>query len=159
MKKIAVYPGSFDPITNGHISVIRRGLKVVDQIIVLIAHNSSKNSCFNMQERVEFIKELNINNVIVDSFQGLLIDACNKYDASIIIRGLRAISDFDYEFQMSLGNRRLNRDIETIFFMTSYKYSYLSSSLIKEIALNGGDIKGLVPENVINALTKKRTEG
>ncbi len=156
MKKIAVYPGSFDPITNGHISIIKRALKVVDELVVVIAHNPSKNAFFSIEERVNFIKELNLPNIKVDFFDGLLINACAKHDATIIIRGLRAMSDFEHEFQLALGNRRLSKDIETVFLMTSYNYSYLSSSLIKEIALNGGDIKGLVPDNVREALEKRR---
>lgn len=156
MKKIAVYPGSFDPITNGHISIIKRALKVVDELVVVVAHNPSKNGFFTIEERVNFIKELNLPNVKVDHFDGLLIDACAVHNASIIIRGLRAMSDFEHEFQLALGNRRLSKDIETVFLMTSYNYSYLSSSLIKEIALNGGDIKGLVPDNVKEALENRR---
>ncbi len=159
MKKIAVYPGSFDPITNGHISIIKRALKVVDELVIVVAHNSLKNGFFTIEERVNFIKgieELNLPNIKVDHFEGLLIDACVKHNATIIIRGLRAMSDFEHEFQLALGNRRLSKDIETVFLMTSYNYSYLSSSLIKEIALNGGDIKGLVPDNVREALEKKR---
>ncbi len=156
MKKIAVYPGSFDPITNGHISIIKRALKVVDELVVVVSKNSAKSSLFSTDEKVEMIKALDIPGIQVASFDGLLIDACNQHDASIIIRGLRAMSDFEHEFQLALGNRRLNRNIETVFLMTSYNYSYLSSSLVKEMALNGGDIKGLVPDNVIKALVEKR---
>lgn len=157
MRKVAVYPGSFDPITNGHISIIKRALKIVDELIVIVADNSSKKSFFNIEERVSFISELKLPKVKVDSFEGLLIDACAKHKASIIIRGLRAMSDFEHEFQLALGNRKLSKDIETVFLMTSHNYSYLSSSLIKEIALKGGDIKGLVPDNVKEALEKKRS--
>ncbi len=156
MKKVAVYPGSFDPITNGHISIIKRALKVVDELIVVIAENPSKKPFFKTQQRMDFIKELDLPNVKVDHFEGLLIDACVAHGATIIVRGLRAMSDFEHEFQLALGNRRLSRDIETVFLMTSYNYSYLSSSLIKEIALNGGDIKGLVPDNVREALERER---
>lgn len=156
MKKIAVYPGSFDPITNGHISIIKRALKVVDELVVVVAHNPSKNGFFAIEERVSFIKDLCLPNVTVAHFDGLLIDACAAHNATIIIRGLRAMSDFEHEFQLALGNRRLSKDIETVFLMTSHNYSYLSSSLIKEIALNGGDIKGLVPDNVKEALENRR---
>ncbi|MDD4527135.1 MAG: pantetheine-phosphate adenylyltransferase [Candidatus Margulisbacteria bacterium] len=156
MKKIAVYPGSFDPITNGHLSIIKRALKVIDELVVVVAHNPAKQGFFTIEERVNFLKELNLPNVKVAHFEGLLINACTEHNATIIIRGLRAMSDFEQEFQLALGNRRLSKDIETVFLMTSHNYSYLSSSLIKEIALNGGDIKGLVPDNVREALEQRR---
>lgn len=155
--KIGVYPGSFDPITNGHLDIIERASKLFDKLIVGVGINNNKTSLFPVEKRLEFIEASckGITNVEVDSFSGLLIEFMKKKDANTIVKGLRAISDFEYEFQMALMNRKLNPQIETIFMMTSSKYSYLSSSLIKEVAKFGGCVKGLIPEMVEKELYKK----
>ena len=157
MKKIAVYPGSFDPITNGHFDIIKRASKLFDKLIVAVLYNSSKNSLFTFEERVELIKDVvnDIENVEVDSFTGLLIDYCNDKKVNAIIRGLRAVSDFEYELQMAQMNRQLNQDIETVILTTSTKYSFISSSLIKEVGKYKGDISELVPNNVSKEVYKK----
>ncbi|MEK6535747.1 MAG: pantetheine-phosphate adenylyltransferase [Thermodesulfobacteriota bacterium] len=157
MKKIAVYPGSFDPITNGHVDIIKRGLGVFDELIVLIAHNPNKKTLFSVEERVEMIQEVirDFKNVRVDSFDGLLVDYAKEAGANVILRGLRALSDFEYEFQLALINRRLNRDVETIFLMTGYKWFYTSSTIINEAASLGGSVKGLVPEIVNQKLLER----
>ncbi len=157
MKKIAVYPGSFDPITNGHLDIIKRASKLFDKLIVSVLYNSSKNSLFTFEERVELIKEVvkDIDNVEVDSFTGLLIDYCNDKKVNAIIRGLRAVSDFEYELQMAQMNRQLNQNIETVILTTSTKYSFISSSLIKEVGKYKGDISQLVPKNVSKEVYKK----
>lgn len=147
---IAVYPGSFDPITNGHLDIIERTTKIVDKLIVAVAVNSKKSTLFSAQERTEMIKETtkNIEKVEVKSFSGLLTDFVKKNKASIIVRGMRAISDFEHESQLALMNKRLAPEIETIFMVTCYKYSYLNSSIVKEIASLNGNISQLVPEIV-----------
>jgi len=157
MKKIAVYPGSFDPITNGHVDIIKRGLGVFDELIVLIAHNPNKKTLFSVEERVEMIQEVirDFKNVRVDSFDGLLVEYVKVAGANVILRGLRALSDFEHEFQLALINRRLNRDVETIFLMTGYKWFYTSSTIINEAASLGGSVKGLVPEIVNQKLQEK----
>ena len=157
MKKIAVYPGSFDPITNGHVDIIKRGLGVFDELIVLIAHNPNKKTLFSVEERVGMIQEVirDFKNVRVDSFDGLLVDYAKVAGANVILRGLRALSDFEYEFQLALINRRLNRDVETIFLMTGYKWFYTSSTIINEAASLGGSVKGLVPE-IVNQKLQER---
>ena len=157
MKKIAVYPGSFDPITNGHVDIIKRGLGVFDELIVLIAHNPNKKTLFSVEERVEMIQEVirDFKNVRVDSFDGLLVEYVKVAGANVILRGLRALSDFEHEFQLALINRRLNRDVETIFLMTGYKWFYISSTIINEAASLGGSVKGLVPEIVNQKLQEK----
>jgi len=157
MNKIAVYPGSFDPITNGHVDIIKRGLGVFDELIVLIAYNPNKKTLFSVEERVEMIREVirDFTNVRVDSFDGLLVDYAKAAGANVILRGLRALSDFEYEFQLALINRRLNRDVETIFLMTGYKWFYTSSTIINEAASLGGSVKGLVPEIVNQKLQEK----
>ena len=157
MKKIAVYPGSFDPITNGHVDIIKRGLGVFDELIVLIAYNPNKKTIFSLEERVGMIQEVirDFSNVRVDSFDGLLVDYVKVAGANVILRGLRALSDFEYEFQLALINRRLNRDVETIFLMTGYKWFYTSSTIINEAASLGGSVKGLVPEIVNQKLIEK----
>jgi pantetheine-phosphate adenylyltransferase len=149
MKKIAVYPGSFDPITNGHIDIITRGLRMFDEMIILVAYNPSKSSLFSVEERMDLVRTcLKGNNIRVDCSAGLLVDYVRSKGANVILRGLRAVSDFEYEFQMALINRRLNRDIETVFLMTGYQWFYTSSNLIKEAASLGGSVKGLVPDIV-----------
>ncbi|MDO9228699.1 MAG: pantetheine-phosphate adenylyltransferase [Syntrophales bacterium] len=157
MKKIAVYPGSFDPITNGHVDIIKRGLGVFDELIVLIAHNANKKTLFSVEERVGMIREVirDFKNVRVDSFDGLLVEYVKVAGANVILRGLRALSDFEYEFQLALINRRLNRDVETIFLMTGYKWFYISSTIINEAASLGGSVKGLVPEIVYQKLQER----
>ena len=146
--KIAVYPGSFDPVTNGHINIIERTTKIVDKLIVAVAVDSKKTILFSAQKRTEMIKKAakNIEKVEVKSFSGLLTDFVRKNKANIIIRGMRAISDFEYESQLALMNKRLAPEIETIFMVTCSKYSYLNSSIVKEIASLNGDISQLVPE-------------
>ncbi len=161
MEKIAVYPGSFDPITNGHVDLIKRGLRMFDQLIVLIAHNPNKISRFTVEERMYMIKEVikEQERVRVDVSSGLLVNYVRDNGATVILRGLRALSDFEYEFQMALINRRLNRDIETVFLMTGYKWFYTSSKIINEAASLGGNVKGLVPDLVYQKLLKKYSLG
>ena len=155
---IAIYPGSFDPVTNGHIDLINRSSKLFSKVIVAVSDESvNKKYLFNSNERVKLISE-NINhldNVQVATFDNLLIDYANQCNANIIIRGLRAISDFEYEFQMSLMNKKLDHNIDTVFLMPDEKYTYISSSLVKEISLLGGNIKDYVPDSVLKALDKK----
>lgn len=149
--KTAVYPGSFDPITLGHLDVIRRGAKVFDRIVVGVLVNVDKKGLFDIEERVELIKRAtkDIPNVEVVSFKGLLIDFVKQYDSNVILKGLRALSDFEYEFQMALMNNKLDNEVETLFMMTSAEYSYLSSSAVKQVAKFGGSLEGLVPAEVI----------
>ena len=155
--KRAIYPGSFDPITFGHLDIIERSSKIVDELVVGVLHNSAKKSLFSLDERVSMIKETtkNLPNVKVESFDGLLVDYMNKIDASIIIRGLRAVTDFEYELQIAQTNHVQNEDIETIFLTTNLKYSYLSSTIVKEFASYGGDISKFVPEQFINRIYDK----
>jgi pantetheine-phosphate adenylyltransferase len=157
MTKIAVYPGSFDPITYGHIDLIKRASKIFQKVIVAVADNSAKDSLFTIDERVGLIKQAvkNLKSVEVDSFKGLSIDYVKSKGSYVIIRGVRMISDFEYEFQMALTNRRLSKNVETIFLMPSESYSYLSSKLIKEAALLGAEIDCFVPRFVANAILKK----
>ncbi len=155
--KIAVYPGSFDPITLGHLDVIQRGTKVFDKVIVGVLVNVNKNGLFDIEERVELIKKAtkDIPNVEVVSFNGLLIEFIKQCNATVILKGLRALSDFEYEFQMALMNNKLDPEIETLFMMTSAQYSYISSSAIKQVAQFNGDLSGLVPEEVIPDIVEK----
>ena len=150
MKRIAVYPGSFDPITNGHIDIIRRSSRTFDKVYVAVLVNSSKTPLFSIEQRMEWIKKVtaDLGNVEVDTFSGLLVDYMREKGAGIIIKGLRAVSDFEYEFQMALMNHKLSKDIETLFMMTSAKYQYLSSSIVKEVARHGGCLDGLVPDDM-----------
>ncbi|MDD4996782.1 MAG: pantetheine-phosphate adenylyltransferase [Syntrophales bacterium] len=161
MKKIAVYPGSFDPITNGHVDIIKRGLRMFDELIVLVAYNPNKKSLFSVEERIEMIEEVirDCKNVRVDCFKGLLVEYVKGVGASVILRGLRALSDFEYEFQLALINRRLDRDVETVFLMTGYKWFYTSSTIINEAASLGGSVKGLVPEIVNQKMQEKYKSG
>ncbi len=160
-KRIAVYAGSFDPITNGHLSLIRRALEIFDKLIVAIAINGEKRPLFTVEERLEMIKEgtkekiKDYERVEVDVFEGLLVDYTASKDAKVILRGLRAVSDFDYELQLALMNRRLNRDIQSVFLMTDFKWLFLSSTIVKEAARFGGDVKGLVPKVVVEKLKEK----
>ena len=157
MKKVAVYPGSFDPITYGHLDIIRRGLSIFDEIIVAVARNSQKNSLFSTDERVDLIQNVlqSEGRVSVDTFSGLLIDYVSSRKAHVIIRGLRAISDFEYEFQIAQMNSTIGREIETLFMMTSLQYGYLSSSIVKEVCSLNGDIDMFVPPEVKTALRQK----
>lgn len=159
MASIAVCPGSFDPITYGHLDIITRGAKVFDEIFVVVLSNSSKKPLFSVEERTEMIREVtkHLPNVKVDSFQGLLVDYASSVGASAIIRGLRAVSDFEYEMQITSMNRVLNDQIETFFIMTNSQYSFLSSSIVKEVAKYKGKISELVPPLVEKALMEKNT--
>lgn len=148
---IAVYPGSFDPITNGHTDIIKRASRVFDKVYVAVLKNSSKSSpMFTIEERMELIKRItgDYENVYVDTFSGLLVEYAQKKGANVIIKGLRAISDFEYEFQMALMNHKLAKNIETMFMMTSAKYSFLSSSIVKEVAKYNGSLEGLVDARI-----------
>ncbi|MTK11148.1 MAG: pantetheine-phosphate adenylyltransferase [Clostridiaceae bacterium] len=155
--KTAVYPGSFDPVTNGHLDIIRRSAKVFDEVIVGVLVNPHKKGLFDIEERVELIQRVvkDIPNVKVESFSGLLIHFMKNKGAKVIIKGLRAVSDFEYEFQMSLMNSKLDPNIETVFMMTSAKNSFLSSSSVKQVAMFGGCIKDLVPDEIIPDIIKK----
>lgn len=155
--RIAVYPGSFDPITNGHLDIIKRAAKLYDRVVVGVLNNSGKNPVFTPEERVGMIKEVtsDMNNIEVDCFTGLLVDFVKEKSASVIIKGLRTVADFEYEFQMALLNKALNPEYETMFMMTDSKYSYISSSMVKELAGFRGDLTGLVPAEIINKIQEK----
>ncbi len=155
--KIAVYPGSFDPVTHGHMDIIRRSASVFDKLIVGVLRNKSKNPLFTVQERVKMIQEVtsDIENVEVVNFDGLLIDFVHKVGAKAIVRGLRAVTDFEYELQMSLTNKVIAPDVETVFLTTNLQYSYLSSSIVKEIASYNGDISHFVDKRVEKAIQDK----
>ncbi len=157
MKRIAVCPGSFDPITNGHIDIIQRGAKVFDELYVVLLNNSSKHPLFSVDERIALIKEVtsHIPNVKVDTSRGLLVDYAKSINADAIIRGLRAVSDFEYEMQITSMNKVLDDHLETFFIMTKNQYSFLSSSIVKEVAKYNGDVSELVPPLVNEALKKK----
>jgi len=157
MPTLAVYPGSFDPLTNGHVDIISRGARIFDRIIVAILINAEKAPLFSMEERLKIAQEVfkDFPNVEIDTFDGLLVDYVERRRAHVIVRGLRAVSDFEFEFQMALMNRRLNGKIETVFMMPAENYSYLSSRLVKEIAELGGSVTGLVPEIVERRLKQR----
>ncbi|MBE9580811.1 MAG: pantetheine-phosphate adenylyltransferase [Proteobacteria bacterium] len=156
-RKTAIYPGTFDPITNGHCDIIRRGLKLFDRVIVAIATDGSKNPLFTVEERLEMLRETlkDMPNVEIDCFDGLLVDYVVKREADTILRGLRAVSDFEYEFQMALMNRKLNKNVQTVFLMTGLRWIFISSSIIKEAAQFGGETRGMVPDVVRNKLNEK----
>jgi pantetheine-phosphate adenylyltransferase len=157
MKNIAIYPGSFDPITYGHLDIIKRAIKIFDKVVVAVAHTSEKDPLFSISERMELLRKATrgIKGIEIDDFQGLVVDYVKKKKAKVVIRGLRMISDFEYEFQMALTNRKLSKEVETIFMMPSETYSYLSSKLIKEAAMLGADLKGFVPGFVERAIKSK----
>lgn len=157
MKKTAVYAGSFDPITYGHIDIIERAGRIFDRVIVAVAHNTEKKPLFTVSERVTMLKKAarHMPNVEIDDFTGLVVDHVIKKKANVLIRGIRMLSDFEYEFQMALTNRKINSGVETIFLMPHESYSYLSSTLIKEAALLGADLKSFVPDFVEKELKKK----
>lgn len=156
-RKIAVYPGSFDPITFGHLDIINRGLKIFDEVIIAVAANSTKNALFTIEERIDIINKVLAGNARakVDTFDGLLVDYVLSQKATVIIRGLRAVSDFEYEFQIAQMNRSISQEVETLFMMTSVPYSYLSSSIVKEVSSLNGPVDALVPPLVKQALEKK----
>jgi pantetheine-phosphate adenylyltransferase len=155
--RTAVYPGTFDPITNGHLSIVNRALKIFDKLIIAILNNPQKEPLFSIEERIAMIKDVlkSKSNIEVDVFDGLLVDYVIKKKSNVVLRGIRALSDFEYEFQMALMNRKLNRDVQSIFLMTDYKWFYISSTIIKEAASFNGDISGLVPPSVCRKLKEK----
>ena len=159
MTRIAIYPGSFDPLTNGHVDIIERGAKIFDSIVVAILANVEKKPLFSESERVKIIKDVfkDRPNVQVDTFNGLLVDYARRKNASVIVRGLRAVSDFEYEFQMALMNRHLEPTLETVFMMPAEQYTYLSSRLIKEVFSLGGEVRGLVPSTVEQWMRRKHS--
>ncbi|HAA26272.1 MAG TPA: pantetheine-phosphate adenylyltransferase [Ruminiclostridium sp.] len=158
--RILVYPGSFDPVTNGHLDIIERAAKICDKLIVAVLVNRNKAPVFSIEERVALLKEVldGKPNIEIAAFSGLLVDFMKKKGANTIIKGLRAVSDFEYEFQMALLNKHLDNNIETLFMMTGINYSYLSSSAVRELASHGGNIKGLVPDIIIDRIYKKFEE-
>jgi len=154
--RVAIYPGSFDPLTNGHLSLIQRGLEMFDRLVVAIAVNPKKTPMFSTQERRELIREaVPDERVEVDDFEGLLVEYARRRGINVLLRGLRAVSDFDYEFQMANMNRKLDPNIETLFMMTGEDYFYISSRFVRDVARLGGDVTGLVPQNVLEALKKR----
>lgn len=157
MPDIAVYPGSFDPITNGHLDLIQRALKIFDHIVVAVATNAFKKSLFSIGERMNMarVSLADYPNVTIDTFDGLLVKYAREQKARAILRGLRAVTDFEYEFQLAMMNRRLEPEIETVFLMTGLRWVFLSSSILKEAAIHGGDIEGMVPEIVFKKLKEK----
>lgn len=157
MERTAVYPGSFDPVTNGHLDIIQRGLKIFDRIIITILDNPAKQTLFTVDERIALLTESlkGIKNIEVDAYDGLLVDYAQKRGAHALLRGMRAVSDFEYEFQMALMNRRLNREIQTVFLMTGLRWIFTSSSIIKEAAKFGGNIESMVPPVVQQQLKQK----
>jgi len=154
---VAIYPGSFDPLTNGHLSLIQRGLQVFERLIIAIAVNPKKTPLFTVDERKKFILEATNNDprVEVDDFQGLLVDYAKRRNVNVVLRGLRAVSDFEFEFQLANMNRKLNASLETVFMMTGEDYFYISSNLVREVASFGGNVEGIVPPNVLKALKVK----
>ena len=155
--RIAIYPGTFDPITNGHIDIIKRALKLFDKVIITVARNSAKDPLFSEEERLAMIREAvrKLKGVEVDTFDGLLVKYARRKNATAFVRGLRAISDFEYELQMALMNRKLNEDLVTVFLMPNEKYTYLDSSIVREIASHHGNVSKFVPPHVLRELKKK----
>jgi len=161
-QRTAIYPGTFDPLTNGHLSLIRRGRDLFDEIVVAVAAETPKQPLFTLEERVQLAREALGNSksgIVVEPFDGLLVDYVAKRGARILLRGLRAVSDFEYEFQLALMNRKLRREIQTVFLMTDYQWLYISSTIVKAAASLGGDVHGLVPECVERSLQKKYARG
>lgn len=157
-ERIAVYPGTFDPVTRGHLDIIHRALNLFDRVIVAVAINAAKNPVFALEERMEMIRQCfpqDEKRIEVDSVSGLIVDYAYTKGATAIIRGLRAVSDFDYEFQLALMNRRIEREVETVFLMTGFRWIYISSSIIKDAARHGGDVSGLVPDHVCERLRER----
>ena len=157
MERVAIYPGSFDPVTNGHLDILERGLKLFDKIILAILTNPKKSFLFTLEQRIDMLEDSikEFANVEIDTFDGLTVDFAAARNAQGILRGLRAMSDFEYEFQMALMNRRLNREVQTVFLMTGLRWIYTSSSIIKEAAQFGGNIKGMVPPIVEMKIQEK----
>jgi pantetheine-phosphate adenylyltransferase len=157
MSKMVIYPGTFDPFTNGHMSLVERGLKLFDNIIIAVGDNPAKKYLFNIDERIDLINDAvsGHDNVEVERFDGLLVDYARSRDVDCVIRGLRAVSDFEYELQLALMNRKLSRNLETVFLMPALRYIFLSSTIVKEAASFGGDISDLVPPNIQRALHEK----
>ena len=157
MKRIAVYPGTFDPVTNGHVDLVERSLRIFDEVVVAIAANPKKAPLFSLEERIAMFREVTskFKNVVIEGFDGLLVDYVEKKKAVGIIRGLRAVSDFEYEMQMALMNRRLDSNIETVFLMPNEAYSFITSTIVREAASYGGDVSSLAPHVVVEKLKKK----
>jgi len=157
MKRIAVYPGTFDPVTNGHIDLVERSLRIFDIVIVAVAENPKKIPLFSLEERISLFKRVTkkYKRVVIEGFDGLLVDYVKQKKAAGIIRGLRAVSDFEYEMQMALMNRRLDNSIETVFLMPNVEYSFITSTIVREAASYGGDVSSLVPRVVVEKLNKK----
>lgn len=159
--RVAICPGSFDPITNGHLDIIRRAAKLFDHVVVAVLQNSSKKCVFSVEERVDMIRDCitDLDNVSASSFDGLLVEYAKKTGATAIVKGLRAVSDFDYEFQMALFNKEINAEVETIFLTTSPEHMYLSSSVVREMAAHGGDMSRFVPACVKERIIAKYRQG
>ena len=157
MSKLAIYPGSFDPFTRGHLNIIERGVKVFDKVIVAVAHNTSKKTVFTLKERLEILNDIfkGRDDVVVDYFEGLLVEYIKKIGTNVVLRGMRTVSDFEYELQMALANKTLDPDIETVFMVTDSEFSHISSSVIKEIVSLDGSAGHMVPPNVEEKLRKK----
>lgn len=154
-KNIAIYPGTFDPITMGHLDIVERATELFDKVIIAIARNPAKTTLFTVEERLQMIQECfpkDNKKVEVVAVQGLIVDYANSVGAKVLVKGLRALSDFDYEFQLALMNRRMERDVETVFLMTGLRWIYISSSIVKDVASHGGDVNGLVPDHVRDRL-------
>ena len=160
MKGVAIYAGSFDPVTNGHLDLVERALKVFDRLIIAVVDNPGKDPLFTLQERVDMLSEItrHMEAVTVESFRGLLVDYVKKHPGAVVVRGLRAVSDFEYEFQLGLTNRELDEDLETIFMLPSLEYIYLRASLVKEVAQLGGDVSRFVPPLVKQRLVERCRE-
>jgi pantetheine-phosphate adenylyltransferase len=157
VKRTAVYPGTFDPVTNGHLDLVQRGLRHYDRLVLAVLNNADKQPMFSVEERTVLLRSAveGWDGVEVDQFDGLLVDYAEKVGASVILRGIRAVTDFEYELQMAMMNRRLRPELETVFLVPSEKYSYVSSRLVREVARLGGDLAGLVPEKVREALDRR----
>ena len=155
--RIAIYPGSFDPVTLGHLDIIRRASGLFDRLIVAVMHNQNKKPMFSVDERKEMLRRTtaDLPNVEIESFGGLLADYAHSKNACVLVKGLRAVSDFEYEFQMALANRKLNAELDTVFLMTSSEYMYLSSSVVKDIAVHGGSVAGFVPDEIVQDIVRR----